>query len=202
MHIYSNNMEYDMIIGSDLMHNLEIILNFNDKTVIWNDGIIDMKSTDFVQENSYHVDESDSLMGETKRILAIQKAKYQKADINQVTADFVHLNDNQKTDLRNLLRKYDTIFDGTLCTWKGRPYDIQLRKDVIPYHAQAYSIPRTYETTHKEEVERLCKIGVLKRVNRSKCAAPSFIIPKKDKSVRFITDFREVNKRVIHKPYP
>ena len=126
MHVYSDEMEYDMIIGRDLLHELGIILDFKNKTIIWNDAIIDMISKDLVPENSYHVDESDSLMGETKRILAIQKAKYRKADINQVTRDCVHLNDNQKLDLRKLLKRYETIFDGTLGTWKGRPYDIQL----------------------------------------------------------------------------
>jgi len=41
----------------------------------------------------------------------------------------------------------------------------------------------------KAEVERLVKIGVLKKVNRSEWAAPTFIIPKKDGSVRCISDF-------------
>jgi hypothetical protein len=59
-----------------------------------------------------------------------------------------------------------------------------------------------YEHTLKLEVDRLCKLGVLKRVNRSKWAAPTFIIPKKDSSVRFISIFRELNKRIKQKPYP
>ena len=29
-----------------------------------------------------------------------------------------------------------------------------------------------------------------------------YIIPKKNNTVRFISDFREVNKRLIRKPYP
>lgn len=58
-----------------------------------------------------------------------------------------------------------------------------------------------YETL-KREVERLVELGVLKRVNRSEWAAPTFLIPKKDGSVRFISDFREVNKRIKPEPYP
>jgi len=43
--------------------------------------------------------------------------------------------------------------------------------------------------TLKAEVERLVKIGVLKKVNHSEWTAPAFVIPKKDGSVRFISDF-------------
>ena len=63
-------------------------------------------------------------------------------------------------------------------------------------------IPRAYELTLKMEVDRLVKVGILQKVNRSEWAAPTFIIPKKDKTVRFITDFRELNKRILRKPYP
>jgi len=65
-------------------------------------------------------------------------------------------------------------------------------------------VPITYhDATYREVlVERLIKIGVLKKVNRSESAAPTFIIPKKDGSVRFISDFRELNKRILRKPYP
>ena len=36
----------------------------------------------------------------------------------------------------------------------------------------------------------------------SEWASPSFIQPKKNDKVCFLTDFREVNKRLVRKPYP
>ena len=36
----------------------------------------------------------------------------------------------------------------------------------------------------------------------SEWASPSFIIPKSDQTVRMISDFREVNKRLVRKPFP
>ena len=94
------------------------------------------------------------------------------------------------------------MFDGTLGRWRGETLEVELQKGVQPYHARPYPVPKAYEATLKQEVERLCRAGVLRKVNRSEWAAPTFIIPKKDKTVRFISDFRELNKRLRRKPYP
>ena len=91
--------------------------------------------------------------------------------------------------LLELLNKYEDLFDGTLGHWVGDNYNVELQPGVTPYHARAYPIPKAYEHTLKVEVERLCKVGVLKAVNRSEWAAPTFIVPKLDKTVRFISDF-------------
>lgn len=54
----------------------------------------------------------------------------------------------------------------------------------------------------KLELDRLCKLAILKKVNHSEWQAPTFIIPKKDGTVRFISDFRKLNKRIKRYPFP
>ena len=108
----------------------------------------------------------------------------------------------QQAKLLKLLRKHSTLFDGTVKIWKDEQYKIELKLDARPYHACAYPILCAYKLTLKMEVDQLVKAGILRKVNRSEWAAPTFIIPKKDKTVRFITDFRELNKRILRKPYP
>ena len=100
------------------------------------------------------------------------------------------------------MKKFEGLFDGSLGKWTGKPYHIELRPDAKPYHGRPYSVPKAFEHTLKSELERLVKIGVLKRVNRSEWAFPSFIIPKKDQTVRFINDLRELNKRIRRVPFP
>ena len=39
-------------------------------------------------------------------------------------------------------------------------------------------------------------------MNHSQWGAPNFVIPKKDETIRFITAFRELKKRIKRKPYP
>ncbi len=46
------------------------------------------------------------------------------------------------------------------------------------------------------------KLGILERQPASERALPSFIIPKKDRTVHFLNDFREVNKRLAENPFP
>jgi hypothetical protein len=53
-----------------------------------------------------------------------------------------------------------------------------------------------------KELRRLCDLGVLQWQPASEWASPSFIVPKKDQTVRFLSDFREVNKRIVRKPFP
>jgi hypothetical protein len=83
-----------------------------------------------------------------------------------------------------------------------RAHNIELIKDAKPYHAKAFPVPRIHQQTMRSEVERLCEVGVLRKVNRPEWAAPTYIIKKKNGSARFIPDFRELNKRISRKPYP
>jgi hypothetical protein len=124
------------------------------------------------------------------------------AQTDQMVAQCNHLSNKEKEDLRKLLEKFKSLFDGTLGHWKSKPYEIELKPELKPYHAKPYPIPKAYEKTLKMEVDRLVQAGVLRLINQSKWAAPTFIITKKDHTVRFISDFRELKKRITRKPFP
>ena len=51
-------------------------------------------------------------------------------------------------------------------------------------------------------MDRLVVIGLLTKLNHGEWAAPGFIILKIDGRVRFISDFRLLNKKFKPKPYP
>jgi len=71
-----------------------------------------------------------------------------------------------------------------------------------PYHGRAFPVPHTQKEVFKKEVERLVELGVLKPQPKSEWGSPAFIIAKKNGQVRFLTDFREVNKRIVRTPWP
>jgi hypothetical protein len=149
--------------------------------------------------------EPQSIQDATKRVTRILDAKYQNADLQLIVRDNCkHLSANQQKKLLQLLKKYETLFlfDGTLGDWKTKPVSFQLKEGVSPYHGRAFPVPKVHKDTIIKEVERLCQLGVLERQAASEWALPSFIIPKKDKTVRFVSDFQEVNKRLVRKPFP
>ena len=65
-----------------------------------------------------------------------------------------------------------------------------------------FPIPKIHKEILITELNRLINIGVLKHKNNSKWAAPTFIIPKKNGTVWFISGFRELNKRIKRKTFP
>ena len=73
---------------------------------------------------------------------------------------------------------------------------------MTPHHTRSFHIPKIHELTLKSKLDRLVKANILKKVSRSEWAAPTFIILKKDGTVRFISGFRDLNKRIRRTPYP
>jgi hypothetical protein len=71
-----------------------------------------------------------------------------------------------------------------------------------PYHGRPYPILHKHKAVLMKEIKWLCNIGVLEWQPSSQWASPTFIIPKKDSTVRTISDFRVLNKRIVRKPYP
>ena len=174
-----------MIMGTNLLSEQGIVLDFKTKEVVWDKVSVPMKSIDCNVDDfsSYHVQDSETLEEETERLKRILDAKYSPADLDALTQDMDNLSEDEQTKLKKLLKEYSDLFDGTLGHWKDADVNIELKADAKPYHARAYPIPKAYENTLKMEIEQLCKIGVLKKVNHSEWAAPTFIIPKKNKTV-------------------
>ena len=202
VHVTKTLGAYDMIIGRDLLEFLGMDVRFSNLTVEWEGSSMPFKDLHASPLESYHINDPVSVEERATRVKRILDAKYEPADLESVCSKQTQLQRDQQQKLLTLLEKYSDLFDGTLGKWKGTEVDLELKEDAKPYHAKAYPVPRVHKDTVYNEVQRLVRIGVLKKVNRSEWAAPSFIIPKKDGRVRFISDFRELNKRIRRKPYP
>jgi hypothetical protein len=78
------------------------------------------------------------------------------------------------------------------------PISLQLMDhNCKPMHAHAYTVPRSVEQQlqKRKEIVRLVDIGVLEDDYSSELASciSSFAIPKKNGTIRVVTDFRKLN---------
>ena len=77
-------------------------------------------------------------------------AKYEPANLKQITRKSKHLNKSIQRKLLKVLRKLDPMFDGQWGQWTGEPYDIELKQGAKPYHARPFSVPKCSQQTLKE----------------------------------------------------
>jgi len=165
---------YDIIIGRDLMSEMGIDLKFSEQTMIWDNAEVPMKSPEWLDRNRVEQFENELFMihdpstTEAERIQKILGKKHQNADLDEI-ANFIQIiNDEQKKELKKVLQKFEHLFDGTLGCWNCKPVGLELKDtNCKPIHARPYPVPHSQEKKLKEEVERLVKHGVLRKVNQS-----------------------------------
>ena len=185
------------------MTKLSLITDYKRKVLTWDDISVPMRS-------AYHTDskptfsraEIKQIMTQTvepiatqeatERIVKILDSKYEKADLDKVAANAEQLLDkHQQRKLLLLLKDFEDLFDGTLGHWETEPIDIELKPEHKPSSARYYPVPRINKATFKTTPEQQSEYGT-----------PVFIIPKKEGTVQFLTDYRRINKGIVRKLYP
>jgi hypothetical protein len=68
------------------------------------------------------------------RLKSILDAKYEKADLEEVSKEAVHLKESQQQQLHALLKEFPKVFDGSVGKLHMGAYDIELCPDATPYH--------------------------------------------------------------------
>ncbi len=195
--------QYDLILGTVTMKEFGIILNFRDKMITIDEIILPMQNINNLQGSSIlqalrHTNhslamEQQSTQNATECATQILDAKHSKADLQSVVRNNCkHLNANQQKKLLQIFKKYELLFDGTLGDWKTKPISFQLKEGVSPYHGQAFPVPKIHKDTFIKEVERLVKLGVSEQQPALEWASPLLIIPKKNRTICFLRNFRSL----------
>jgi hypothetical protein len=155
--------------------------------------------------------EPQMLRDEYSQATKILDAEYKHVptSLDDVIKTCENLHVEEKHQLKTLLQKYEHLFDGTLGEFNMDPIPISLQlmdPNCKPIHARAYTVPRSVEQKlqQSKEIVRLVDIGVLEEDYSSEWASyfPSFGIPKKNGTIRVVTDFRKLNSLLKHRMSP
>ena len=199
---------YDVIIGRDLLYKMGAKFDTTEGTMTVFDKELPMRNrSELTNRNQFFYEcfqdpEASFFQPCCYSQQQIKESKYEKVNIEDVLSDQEHLNDSDKQSLRRVLERHTKLFDGNLGRYPHKKMDLELIDGAQPVHLKAYSVPRIHHEVFKNELRRLCQIGVLTRVGSTEWAFPSFIIPKKDGRVRWISDFRKLNEVIRRKQYP
>ena len=127
---------------------------------------------------------------------------YKKVEPSDVVKAQDHLSVAEKK-LRDTLDLHPELFNEKLGCVPNYEFKIELKPDSTPSFQQQFPIPYQYQHMYKKELQNMIDDGVMsKQSEGSWWAAPSFCQPKKDDRIRIVTNFRELNKRVLQKQYP
>ena len=210
--VFNSPCRYDVILGADFLTKTGINLNYAEGELQWYHVNVPMKDPLALTKDDYlamidvHLIEEDDEVHdewfETYVVAPIKDAKYEAVDVDDVVQQQTHLTDEQRNDLNQLLKKYTRLFSGKLGLYPHRKVHIDLIEGAEAKHCKPYPVPHVHYETFKKELEHLVRLGVLIRQGTSEWASPSFIIPKKDGTVRWVSDLRQLNKVIKRKVYP
>ena len=199
---------YDLILGKDFLVEIGIDIINSKKVMEWDGAIVPLTDVDNLSRDKidnfekeiYFINDPETT--EAERIQKIVELKYAPVDLKEIVKGIETINLEEKGKLLALFNKYKHLFDGTLRSWNTSPVDLQLKENAKPMFQKPYPVPKSQERKLKEEVERLVKFGVLRKVNKSEWGSPVFVIKKPDDSLRSLADLRKVNSMIKRCPYP
>ena len=203
----NEHSSYDVIIGMDVMQPLGFNINCSTLTISWNEHTIPFRPANYFDDKqlflsvSASLDDEDSLDSTGYRTKSILSSKYEEVDADNVASQQTHLSQRQQQDLAAVLKQHTKLFSGKLGLYKKRKVHLELEPNAKPVSSRPYGVPKMHQTLFKEELDRLEKEGVLSRTGASEWLSPTFIVPKKDGRVRWVSDFRALNKVIKRKVY-
>ena len=207
-YIYDAPSQYDIIAGQDFLSLAKIDIKYSSNSVDWLGQTIDMKA------HSYHFgtdDNSDVYLNEDEEDLfshlysyaqEITASKSTASSPHEVVENQKHLNPEEKGKLLSLLQRFETLFDGRLGRYVKKKFHIDVKEGATPVHAKPYPVAKAHEDVFLKELQHLVAIGVLRKCDVSEWASPSFLIAKKDKQARWISDLWALNAVIKRRVYP
>jgi hypothetical protein len=204
--------KYDVILGRDFLCQQGIVLDFKKQEIAWDELSLNMhtKARTLAAPQYEQYDASNDfveVMAETYVGPTFNPAtgSPEEAKIRRKIAELEipELTSLQKLALSNLLYENVGLFKEGPGRLPGPPLAVEtIQPTLRPFHRKAYRIPHSKIAKAKAEVEEYVRLGIWTPNFDSPWGSPTMFLDKPNGDLRLVTDFREVNKLLIRKPYP
>lgn len=181
IHDITNTLSQDPVEDIDDFMDLP---DLEEKPVLFGD---DDDEDEHYEEDSQHMEEDYN-----------QELKESDYDTQTSSSDVAklqdHLSESEQDLLSKLLNEFQTMFNRILGTYPHEEVELELKPDAKPILCKPFSVPNKLLPFLRNEVKKMCQLSILRPRLTSKWAFPTFLIPKKDGTARFVSDFRRLNE--------
>lgn len=115
--------------------------------------------------------------------------------------DLSHVPTRLREKFRNMLKRYSSMWDGTLGEIQIAQHCIELVPGTRPIAQPPYRAGPKAREVEGKEVEKMLKAGVIEPA-QSEWASPVLLVSKPDGSLRFCVDYRKLNTITVKDTYP
>ena len=158
----SDTCKYDVILGADFLTKTGIDVKYSTGTIQWFENELPLRDPRLLKDQDYAAMAEISAIQQEVEFFGmdwydptcyateILDAKYEKVHTDDVVEQLNHLNDQQKTDIKQVLSKFTKLFDGTLGVYPHRKFHIDLEPGAKPKHARPYPVPVIHLWRHSK----------------------------------------------------
>ena len=139
-----NNAQYDMIIGMDLMINIGLTVDCENKCIKWEGEDIPLKEKELLS-NKELLEIIYMITGEPEILKAAESCQssildvdYSKVEIDPYVQELKHISSEEQEQLGKLLKQFPVLFGGGLGLLNIRPISLELLPNAKPYHAKPF----------------------------------------------------------------
>jgi hypothetical protein len=189
-----------MIIGCNMLRAMVLIVDFKDNLMTWDDVVITMKTYPKkppLPNEPSKVSQMILDLVKDDLITTDECLSSKPSNIRQITQGQKQLTPSQCDELEEILLKFPKLFSrGGLGKFNGEKIHLDLDPTVPSVASRAYAVPERHKHIFKQELNCLIQEGVLEPGTQSAWIAGTFIIPKKDGCVHWVSNFCGLNKAI------
>ena len=148
----------------------------------------------------YSVDKDDAQLGDRELIPILSNASSVSFEEQLGRVDLSHLSSSEQIELRQLLRRFQKVFNDQPGLCKNALHQIDTYPDFVPKAQRTYRIPEALIPEVERQLNDLIQHGKI-RPSQSPVAHPLLCVPKANGDVRLCTDMRYINRFTVSSEY-